>query len=62
MTRVARYTSVGVFTVFVTEPIHMAAYTGPGHLRVSTADGQSHLLPSAWLDIPEGGWLVIECQ
>ena len=50
--------------ILLKEPIRFdATVTLEGDsLRVWTEPGQSHLLPSAWLDIPEGGWLVIECQ
>ena len=40
---------------------HVTLNGGPS-LRVWTAPGQSHLLPSAWLDIPKNGWLVIEVE
>ena len=49
--------------ILLKEPIRFEAqvtlHGGPS-LRVWTAPGQSHLLPSAWLDIPKNGWLVIE--
>jgi hypothetical protein len=31
-------------------------------LRILAAYSESHLLPSAFLDIPRGGWLVIEAE
>jgi hypothetical protein len=56
--------------ILLREPIHfdaqavrvcgIDALTERRCLRVWTAPGQSHLIPSAWLDIPAGGWLVIE--
>jgi hypothetical protein len=54
--------SGGMLRVFVEEPLHADAITARGCLRVWTAPGQSHLIPSGWLMIPENGWLVIECR